>query len=461
MNRTDAGNPDAASLDHLLDSNHIRLGRQHRLRLQWLVARFGDPVVWDRHQATSGGRRLIIVIEPPTGPDVELLYRALHSKCVVVIPFGENPAFDFLKSKLKDFGTVGPCGADGPHELWWGGVSWSAISNGQEAGQAPLVVSCYPADAEEGTALKLRRALASHRLDFVIEAVDNVIPGEVLGFEKARFILDAWESQERAILWIEPDAVVADSPSLLAKLDCDFAVHKWNRCEISARTLYFGRSGAAEALLRTWYDLSSTYRGVWDGYVLDQAWSLVCSQRSLDTVWLPHSYHATPAGRGSRSRPVILHNVDATMSSLGPDLGFPTALRAARRASRTGAPESLIVIKSRQTGQGAVSVILRDIQSIGSRAVAASIEAIAAAFDKDPGGFDHLELALCAWQADVTAVTSAAKLANNRILEIAPPKDLPTDLFRRLAESADKPAGGRVFYFSETGVTGGSPRDYH
>lgn len=465
MDRTDTGpNPAAASLDHLLETNRIRLGSAHRSRLAWLVARFGDPIVWDRNQAAPGAtplsaRQLIIVTEPPTGPDVELLYRALHSKCVIVIPFGENPAFDFLKSKLKDFGTVGPCGADGPHELWWGGLTWSAISHGEETGKAPLVISCYPADAEEGTALRLRRALAAHRLDFVVEAVNKTVPGQLLGFEKARFILDAWEKQQRPILWIEPDAVIVEPPSLLAKIDCDFAVHKWSRSELSARTLYFGRSGAAETLLRTWHELSATYSGVWDGYVLDQAWSLVCSQRSLDTVWLPHSYHATPAARGPRNRPVIIHNIDATISSLGPDLGFPRALRAARRASRTGAPESLIVIKSRQAGQGAVTVILNDIRPTGSRVVAESIEAIAAAFDNDPGGFEHLELSLCAWQEDVKAVTSAAKLANNRILEIAPSKELPADMFRRLAE--DKPAHGRLVRLSGPDTSGGASHGYH
>ena len=455
MTRTDTGrNPAAASLDHLLESHHIRLGGAHRSRLQWLMARFGDPVVWERDRPGHGGRRLIIVAEPPTGPDVEFLYRALHSKCVVVIPFGENPAFDFLKSKLKDFGTIGPCGADGPHELWWGGLSWSVISNGDETARAPLVVSCYPADTDQGAAVELRRALASLQLDFVVEAVNNTQPEQLLGVEKARFILDAWETHQRPILWVEPDAVVLDPPSLLAKLDCDFAVHKWNRCELSARTLYFGRSEAAEALLRTWHELSSNYSGVWDGYVLDQAWSLVGSQRALDTVWLPHSYHATAAARGPRNRPVIIHDVDAAMSTLGPDLGFPKSLRAARRASRTGAPESLIVIKSREAGQGAVTVILNDIRSTGSRMVAESIEAITAAFDRDPGGFDHLELSLCAWQEDVKAVTSAAKLANNRILEIAPSKELSADMFRRLAE--DKPALGRVVRLSGADPGGGA-----
>ena len=72
-----------------------------------------------------------------------------------MIPFGENPAFDFLKSKLTEFGTVGACGADGPHELWWGGVSWQESADTP----TPLVVSCYPRALGEMHAFHLKRSL--------------------------------------------------------------------------------------------------------------------------------------------------------------------------------------------------------------------------------------------------------------------------------------------------------------
>ncbi len=97
----------ADALDALLQSHHIKLSHQQRRRLQWLGTRFGTPVVWDRPDVAIGDSKLIIVLEPPSGPRAELFYRALHAGCIVVIPFGENPGFDFLKSKLTDFGTIG------------------------------------------------------------------------------------------------------------------------------------------------------------------------------------------------------------------------------------------------------------------------------------------------------------------------------------------------------------------
>src|SRR5215471_7952551 len=116
--RTDAA---IGTLDRLLHSNHIKLAQAQRRRLSWLVDRFGAPRLHDGSDQQHG---VVIVLEPPTGTGAELFARALDDGTIVVIPFGENPAFDFLKAKLTDFGTVGSCGAEGPHELWWGGANW-------------------------------------------------------------------------------------------------------------------------------------------------------------------------------------------------------------------------------------------------------------------------------------------------------------------------------------------------
>jgi hypothetical protein len=441
------------ALDLLLQSNSITLGDQQRRRLQWLSRRCGAPMLWDKQSTLAGQTGLVIVLEPPSGPSAELFYRALHPGCVVVIPFGENPAFDFLKSKLVDFGTIGASGADGPHELWWGGLSWSRLSRNMET-QPPRIVSCYPRDLGEGHAEQLEASLTALGLDFAIEPIDTVAPGKLLGFEKSNFILKMWQQDSRPLLWVDADAILIDQPSLPPGAACDFAVHKWNRWEMAGRTLYFGRSHAAETMLRTWHCLASSYATIWEGYVLDQAWSLVSSQMALDTVWLPRSYHATSADCEPRNRPVIVHALAATACDLGPDPGFPKALRAARRASRTGAPESLITVKSGATSLGAITVILRDIQATGARALAASVEAVTRAFVDDPGGFSHLELSLCPWQEDVKAAISAATFASNRILEIAPSQQLPGNMFRSFAETTDLPSRGNVIPLPARGRTG-------
>ena len=107
-----------------LRADGVWLGEHQARRLRWVSRTFGPPVRWDRLSEACGGRT-ILVLDPPTGAGAELLVSSLTSHDAVVIPLGENPAFDFLKSKLTEFGTVG-ASADGPHELWWGGLGWPA-----------------------------------------------------------------------------------------------------------------------------------------------------------------------------------------------------------------------------------------------------------------------------------------------------------------------------------------------
>ncbi len=212
---------------------------------------------------------------------------------------------------------------------------------------------------------------------------------------------------------------------------------------MSTRSLYFGRSESAEALLRTWQQLACSYAAVWDAYLLDQAWSLTASQMPLDTIWLPRSYHAV-AGETGAKRATIVHNLKATTADLGPDRDFADAVRPARRAGRTGARDALVVLSSKATSDQAVTVILRDLEGGGARATAFSIQAITSAFEADCGGFARLELSLCPWQDDVRIAKEAAFLADNRVIEIAPWQELPSDLFRSLAASDKVVKSGTV-----------------
>ncbi|CCE05283.1 conserved hypothetical protein [Bradyrhizobium sp. STM 3843] len=422
-------------LAQLLLSNGAKLGAAQLRRLSWLVRSFGPAAVWGS-SAHAGQGRVVVVIDPPSGAGAELLYSSLTSDTAVVIPFGENPAFDFLKSKLTEFGTVGACGADGPHELWWGGLRWRPQADPINAATL-RVVSCYPRALGEIRAYHLKRSLDRLGLPFTIEAIDTVHDDRLLASEKADFILRMWKRHDEPLLFVDADTMLQALPSLLVEADGDFAVHKWNSWEMSTRTLYFGRSTAAEAMLLTWQELTHSYVAVWEGYLLDQAWSLTSSQMPLDTVWLPRSYHAVAGEAGAR-RATIVHNLAPTTADLGPDPDFADAVRAARRAGRSGARDSLIVLNSTATSDKAITVILRDVEAAGARATAASLQAVTRAFTADCGGFARLEVSLCPWQDDVRVAREAAFLAHNKVVEIDPAQELPNDLFRTLAASETK-----------------------
>jgi len=215
---------------------------------------------------------------------------------------------------------------------------------------------------------------------------------------------------------------------------------------MSARTLYLGRTERAEMLLRTWQQLAASYPAIWEGYLLDQAWSLTSSQMPLDTVWLPRLYHAAVDDVDARRHATILHNLSAADINLGPDPYFADLARGARRAGRTGARDSLLVINSDRPSEDSITVIVRDFEASGAREVAASIEAVTDAFARDCGGFGRLELSLCPWKEDIRAAREAARRANNRILEIAPSQELSGDLFRTFAQSY---AAGQIVAIEE------------
>lgn len=420
-----------ANLDHLLQSGGIRLGRAQRGRLDWLTGQYGAPTLDDF--AGNGRSGVIILKEPPSGAAAELFYRSLNPGCAVIIPTGENPGFDFLKSKLTEFGTVGPCGADGPHEMWWGGIGWSKFLAAAEASPArPRIVCCYPRGGDATAAFALRHSLERFDLACHIEPIDTQFSDRLLCFEKAEFMLRMWNEYREPLLFVEAGAVLREAPLLPSFLGCDVAIHKWNRWEMSARTLYLGRTRAAEMLLRTWQHLAASFPAIWEGYLLDQAWSLTSSQLALDTVWLPRSYHALAGDLGAM-RATILHDQQTTTLELGPDPVFAGLVRTARRAGRTGARDAFMVMTSKAEAGKGIAVILRDISASDAGAVAAAVEAVTGAYTADCGGYGRLELSLCAWQDDVGAARDAAALARYRILEIAPGQRIANDFFAHCA----------------------------
>ncbi|MGY8677646.1 hypothetical protein Q2941_07485 [Bradyrhizobium sp. UFLA05-153] len=423
-------------LDGVLRAAGIRLGDAQRHRLGWLVGRHGAPTVQMAHEGRRGDG-VVILTEPPSGAAAELFYRALTPGCAVVIPLSENPGFDFLKSKLTEFGTVGPS-AEGPHEMWWGGIGWSRfLAAADECTVRPRVISYYPYGTDPDAIRALQRSLEAFELDSHIEPIAAEFGEEVLCFEKAEFIARMWSRYREPLLFVEAGAVLREAPLLPSSLGCDVALHKWNRWEMSAQTLYLGRTARAEQLLQAWHHLAASHPTIWEGYLLDQAWSHASSHGPLDTVWLPRSYHAL-TGDLAASRATIIHAQPTTTTELGPDPSFASLVRAARRAGRTGARDAFMVMTSQAAADNGVAVILRDVEANEARAVAATVEAVTGAFARDCGGYGRFELSLCGWQHDVNTAREAARLARYRVVEIAPGQKISGDFFASAAAQATR-----------------------
>ena len=377
-----------ALADTLRHEHGVTVNTQQRRRLAWLAARLGTPLVWTGLRSAPEECRFLVLVEPPGRLQLERLDHTLAQDGALVIPCGEDSAYDALKSRLSGFGIVGADGADGPHQLWWGG----------HAGRnATCTIHVVAAPAE----LQSREAGSHH------------------GGSRAERLLALWQDCTQPVVWRTQATGEDASVARPLEFDCDFAVRRRTDWRLSPHTLYFGRRPAAEALLLTWTKFCRAFRTVDDMQLLDQAWCLVTSQTALDTLWLPDvDQLAAPQSAQSFTGEWVM--------------AVPEWSRPVHPAERTGPPEfSMPGVAT--TGRCAMAIV-RDSQSRGSRALASTVEALAHAFAADPADFCQLEVVLCTTRDDLHAAFAAASV--DSVLVVTPAHVVTADIFRRLADES-------------------------
>lgn len=415
----------------------LPLGRPQLELLLWLIDQCGPARLLDDVEGSSPTSGVVIVSRSLREAQASALCKSLQPGSVVVIPFGESPSFDNLKSKLINFGTVSPSGAHGPHELWWGGLSWPNFAPIKNA-QMPLIVSCYSRQSKLDSASCITRSLKALELDHVFEPIDTGSSDRTLAARRIQFILDIWNKADRPILWIHPEAIIKGPPSLLQTISCDFSIHRWRGWELSPRTLYFGQSAAAGSLLRTWRRFTESYPLLWEGTLLDQAWSLVASQTPLRTLWLPRSYHALISDGIFRSDAVIAHNLPEETKSLNHQ-ATPSPFKAARHSGRAGNPGPHLLLTSPRGGKETALVKVANAHFCEAPRVSAMVERIASAFVSDPGNFKTLELSVCERPQEIALGYAAAEEDHTWSISIDAIESIPptmfSDISRRLNSS--------------------------
>ncbi|HLG81824.1 MAG TPA: hypothetical protein VKY22_12465 [Bradyrhizobium sp.] len=429
MNDASKELPGQSELDSLC------LGEVQRYRLRQLVRRHQRVAAWDGVSRISEPDLAVLVTTAATPPRFDTLVRALHENSIIIVPFGENPVFDFLKSKLYAYGTIGAQGATAPHHVWWGGVKPLNVPTGLHPRGNTLYVSSFQRSFSfEDRPVKLARELELLQLESVIEGVDATAPAS-RSF-KIDFLIRQWERANRPLLWIDPHATVARHPVLPQALGCDFAAYKWRSGQIEPGLLFFHQTEPARALLDTWRTLSLSYPDAPESFLLDQAWTLVASQRQLETAWLPDDYWRS-ANSGPRNRTAVVQYDHRTLA-LGAEHSMASRVQRARRFGRHQAPESHLVMQGSSQAGWPITVLIRDVLACDARHVAGAVEAAAAAFAADSGAFSKLEIVLCAWDEDVDSVMRIAD--GSWALLTDPSERLQPDAFSRLPVSSEETA---------------------
>jgi hypothetical protein len=394
------------ALDEILkdsESDALCLGGIQRHRLLQLIRRYSGTVLWDGASAVPAPAMSVVVLNSATAPRIEMLVSSLHENSIVIIPFGENPIFDFLKSKLHAYGSIGSQGKTAPHHVWWGGVKPLSVPTGLYRREDTLFASLFQSGfIFEEKAAKLSADLERLGLDRVVEGHASELPVYAGGLHKIDFIIRQWERANRPVFWIDPEARVTCHPIMPQSVGCDFAIHKHPSGEMETGAMFFHQTEAARALLDTWRRLTCEYPNLPETFLIDQAWTLVSSQRQIETAWLPDSYWR-PAGFQAWNRAGIVQYdpVSRPHSSEG---YFTPPFQRARRFGRHQAPEAHLIMPGLTQTRGPITVLIRDVLAGSARSVSGAVEAVVQAFATDPGGFSHMEVVLCAWDDEVDSV---------------------------------------------------------
>jgi hypothetical protein len=417
------------TIDKILTENApdaLCLGAIQRHRLLQLTRRYCGTVLWDGVSIVSAPALSVVVLNSAAAPRIKMLVSSLHENSIVIIPFGETPAFDFLKSKLHAYGSIGSQGTTAPHHIWWGGVKPLSVPTGLYRKEDMLFISLFSRGSIlEEKASRLAADLEQLGLDRVVEGSKSELPS---GLPKIDFIIRQWERANRPIFWIDPEASVFHHPVLPQSLGCDFAVHKRQSGEMETGAIFFHQTEAARALLDTWQRLTRGYPDLPEAFLLDQAWTLVSSQRQIETAWLPDTYWH-PAGHQSWNRAGVIQ-YDPIDRPRFPEEFFTLPFQRARRFGRHQAPEAHLIMQSVVNTRGLVTVVIRDVLAGNAESVGGAIEAAARAFAADPGGFSQMEVVLCAWDDDVDAVMQIED--DTLVLLTDPSERLALDAFSKL-----------------------------
>lgn len=393
----------------------LTLNAAQARRLAWLAERHGPPALWDGNDPWPRDARLVVVVRPPSALQLETQSDRLRPDGIVVIPCGEDPGYDALKSRLAAFGTIGTAGAAGPHQFWWGSPAHGTFAS-----------SFAWTDTNAG-------ASASPPFERLQAGPTSTAATEEDARMTSERILSVWQQSDRPVVWRHGSARPVAADAEILSTDCDFAVHKRQRWQFDASVLYFGRRSAAETLLRMWTALCWYMPEVDDGLLLDQAWCLVTSQTCLDTLWLPAAQGAARDGRRSLRDGGNGNGADGDDFSSDPR--FMARLKTARSAERTGFPELVMSSPAVTDRDPHALVVIRDAAGGTSSGFAALIERLAQAYADDPAGFRQVEIAICACKDDIEAALQGSPVERTLVINAA--HHPVSDTFSRLAKADD------------------------
>jgi hypothetical protein len=419
-------------LKTLIDRRGLKIGADQRARLERVIGRGGETAMAWADGGNLASATVVLLDEVPRAPQVDAFCNALSPETTVVIPYGENPQFDFVKSRLRCHGTVGAAPPDSPHQIWWGGRRHARPDHGIAAIRAAHIVSCVRRTTpEETSALHLSKCLGALGVSHTFNLNETYAYCDDASATRSQALLEAWETTDKPLIWLDPMSETDLSTLALSLAHADFAALPPVDNGIPTSLLHFGRSNAAHELLKQWHALCCEFSTLPASYMLDAAWAMIAAQRPLVTRWLsPADCKAVIDGVGAYPPAPSLYDLQ-NMVYRRP------SQRQARRASRPGGPEPQCIVKSRFAGHGHLTVIAVT-DTATARETAALVEDVTAAFAQRDGGFSSLGVTVCPNAED--AADAIACMTQGWLLYIRPGVAVADDIFITLSRHIHAPS---------------------
>jgi hypothetical protein len=165
----------------------------------------------------------------------------------------------------------------------------------------PIFVSYYTPNTQyEVRAAELKQSLENLGLSNLVGALPSLGSWSQNCAQKSTFVCSEWENSDRALCWVDADALVLRKPLLLENFDADFAVVARQGWNFSGGQIAFGKTERGGQLLKRWQHYCQTHPHIWDQISLAYAWWDQTLEEGFNTLWLPESI----MGKGSAFKPL-------------------------------------------------------------------------------------------------------------------------------------------------------------
>lgn len=153
-----------------------------------------------------------------------------------------------------------------------------------------ITISYCTKGAYEELSRRLKESLEKLHLSYNIKVIDTLGSWQKNCIYKATFIKEMLQKYGRPVLFVDADAIFHRYPSLIEKLEVDFAVHYFKNRQLASGTLFFNNTVPALNLVEAWISYNNEHLTEWDQSNLQNVVDTLGWKNKVKMSYLPVEY---------------------------------------------------------------------------------------------------------------------------------------------------------------------------